>query len=210
MKYLLLVSVLFLISSCSINTSNNIEGNVVTEQNQSISEKEDVIVTDVTDGDTFKIQNGQKVRLIGINAPEKNEKYYQESTKYLESLVLNKEVTMEKDVSDTDRFGRLLRYVYLEDGTFVNLEMVKFGYAKAKSYKPDIKYDHILREASSPSNECISLGCDENTKVIGNKNSLVYHYCYCTFASRIKKENLVCFNSEEEAENLGYKETNVC
>ena len=211
MKYVVLISFLILISSCSV--SQDIQGNVITDTTKNTinnSTNETAFVLEVTDGDTFKLSNNQKVRLIGVNTPEKGEKYYKESTDYLKSLILNKEVILEKDISETDRFSRLLRYVYLTNRTFVNLEMVKNGHAMAKSFKPDVKYDNILREASNPINECISVGCDENTKVVGNKKSLVYHFCYCTYASRISKENLVCFNSIEEAQNLGYKETKIC
>lgn len=214
MKIWLFIALLILISSCSYPQEP--QGNLILdtkennqESNQNIT-KETAYVTEVIDGDTFKVNNNQKVRLIGLNAPEKNEKYYKESTNYLRNLAEDKEVILEKDISETDRFGRLLRYVYLKDGTFVNLEMVKNGHAIAKSYKPDIKYDKILREASNPIVQCINLGCPEGTKLVGNKKSLVYHYCYCTYADRISKENLVCFNSVEEAQNLGYKETKIC
>ena len=210
MKYIIFIAFLILISSCSINP--NIEGNTIKEPQKNIvnSTKETALVTQVIDGDTIRLQNNQKVRLIGINTPEKGEKYYKEATDSLKNLVENKEVILEKDISETDRFGRLLRYVYLKDGTFVNLEMVKNGHAMAKSYKPDIKYDNILRSASNPINECVTLGCPENTQLVGNKKSLVYHYCYCTYASRISRENLICFNSVEEAQNLGYTETKIC
>ena len=207
-----LISILILISSCSFN--ENPQGNLALDlkEESSInnSTKETAFVIAVIDGDTIKIKNNQKVRLIGINTTEKGKKYYKEATDYLKSLVLNKEVILEKDISETDRFGRLLRYVYLKDGTFVNLEMIKNGHAAAKSFKPDIKYDSIFREASNPINNCVNLGCPQGTKLVGNKNSLVYHYCYCTYADRISKENLICFSSVEEAQNLDYKETKIC
>lgn len=208
-----LAAALVVISACSI--SQIPQGSVIINDSNSQepvqnNTKELAFVIEVIDGDTIKLKNNQKVRLLGINTPEKGEKYYKEATVYLKSLVENKEVILEKDISETDRFGRLLRYVYLKDGTFVNLEMIKNGHAAAKSYKPDIKYDNILREASSPTDNCINLGCPQGTKLIGNKKSLVYHYCYCTYADRISKENLICFSSIEEAQNIGYKETKIC
>ena len=61
-------------------------------------------------------------------------------------MVGGKKVRLEKDVSETDRYGRLLRYVFV-DGLFVNEYLVKQGYAQARSYLPDIKYQDIFRQA---------------------------------------------------------------
>jgi len=54
-------------------------------------------------------------------------------------------VTLEKDISETDKYGRLLRYVYVDD-LFVNGELVRLGYAEAVSYPPDVKYQEVLSE----------------------------------------------------------------
>lgn len=88
---------------------------------------QDTIVTRVIDGDTIVISNGDRIRLLGINAPEKGEKYYEESTQRLEELVYDKEVKLERDKLDKDKYGRLLRYVYTDDN-FVNLQLLKEGY----------------------------------------------------------------------------------
>ena len=56
-------------------------------------------------------------------------------------------IYLEKDVSETDDYGRLLRYIYLEDGTFYNEKIVKEGYAFAGTYPPDVKYNEILQDA---------------------------------------------------------------
>jgi endonuclease YncB( thermonuclease family) len=100
---------------------------------------EEYIVSYVIDGDTLVLTNGERVRLIGINAPESGQSCYLESKNKLGELVDSNEVTLEKDVSDKDMYGRLLRYVYV-DSLFVNLEMVRLGYATAYEYSPDTKY----------------------------------------------------------------------
>lgn len=105
-------------------------------------------VTSVIDGDTIKISTGETVRFICIDTPERGENYYAEATDYLKALVLNKEITLVKDISETDRYGRLLRYVYLGD-TFVNYELVQRGYAKAYRYPPDIDLCDELEEAET-------------------------------------------------------------
>ena len=103
-------------------------------------------ITEVIDGDTIVIQSGQRVRYIGIDAPELGppaEPLAAEAKQANRALVEGKEVRLEKDVSDTDRFGRLLRYVYA-DGTLVNAEMVRQGLARSRSYPPDTKYQEYL------------------------------------------------------------------
>jgi micrococcal nuclease len=100
-------------------------------------------VIQVIDGDTIAIDGGYHVRYIGIDAPEKGEFCYLESERANKELVEGKRVRLEKGISEKDRYGRLLRYVYVDD-TFVNVEMVRQGYACAKAYPPDVKYQVYL------------------------------------------------------------------
>lgn len=117
------------------------------------SRKEFYKVKKVIDGDTIILENGEKVRYIGIDTPEiiRNGRFLPEcfaleSKRVNEKLVLGKKVRLEKDVSERDRYGRLLRYVYVGD-VFVNEYLVKEGYAKAVSFPPDVKYQEKLRNA---------------------------------------------------------------
>lgn len=96
-------------------------------------------VVHIIDGDTVVIEGGHHVRYLGIDAPEKSEFYYLEAIRANKELVEGKKVRLERDVSDKDKYGRLLRYVYV-DGIFVGAEMVRQGYACAKAYPPDVKY----------------------------------------------------------------------
>jgi len=112
-------------------------------------------VLNVIDGDTFKIEGEKIVRLIGIDAPETSkggECYAQEATNKLEEMILNKEVLLEKDVSETDKYHRLLRYVWVGD-VLVNEALVLDGFAKASSYPPDIKYQERFKEAERAGRE---------------------------------------------------------
>jgi endonuclease YncB( thermonuclease family) len=96
-------------------------------------------VTNVVDGDTIDVNiNGTvyRVRYIGMNTPESDEVCYQEATAANAALVEGKTVTLVKDTSETDRFDRLLRYVYVGD-VFVNARLVQDGYAEVVSYPPD-------------------------------------------------------------------------
>jgi len=117
-------------------------------QTTTTSQTEYYKVTYVVDGDTIEIETGERVRLICIDTPETNEYYYQEAKDYLKSLILNKEVKLEKDISETDRYGRLLRYIYFEDD-FVNELIVLNGYGKAYPYSPDTTLCPAIQSAES-------------------------------------------------------------
>lgn len=114
-------------------------------------------VVDVVDGDTIKVNlNGQvySVRYIGMDTPEmtfgKNEPFAHEAYEFNKSLVQGKQVLLVRDVSETDRYGRLLRYVYV-DGVFVNAELVRQGFASAATFPPDVahqaEFTALMREA---------------------------------------------------------------
>jgi endonuclease YncB( thermonuclease family) len=103
-------------------------------------------VSQIIDGDTIRLSSGDKVRLIGINTPETGQPYYGEATEKLKQLIGNSPVKLEKDEDDKDQYGRLLRYVYVND-THVNLEMVKCGMAIAYEFQPNVKYSDDFEEA---------------------------------------------------------------
>jgi len=106
------------------------------------------LVEEVIDGDTFKLIDGNIVRLIGIDTPEKGKPYFEEAKNYLKNLIEGKYVFLEKDVSETDKYGRLLRYVWLPQDErsyiFVNLELINAGFAYAWSCSPDVLYSQEL------------------------------------------------------------------
>lgn len=111
-------------------------------------------VVDVVDGDTIKVRlDGQTytVRYIGIDTPETvhPSKPVQwmgpEASDANRRLVAGRTVRLEKDVSETDRYGRLLRYVWVGD-TMVNAELVRQGYAQVSTYPPDVKYQKLFLE----------------------------------------------------------------
>ena len=96
-------------------------------------------VSYVLDGDTIEVTldgTEERVRLIGIDAPERGDCYADESRELLRELVAGRDVRLERDVRDRDRYDRLLRYVFV-DGRHVNRELVAAGAAMAKEYPPD-------------------------------------------------------------------------
>ncbi len=104
------------------------------------------VVTDVIDGDTVAAEVGgeQRIRYLCVNAPERGAPYYAEAKQANADLVLRKSTLLEGDVTDRDSFGRLLRYVWLPDGTLVNAELVRLGFAVAFPYPPDVKHCECL------------------------------------------------------------------
>ena len=109
-------------------------------------------VVEVYDGDTFLINNGMIVRMIGINAPDRGELGYQEAGDFLNGEINNKTVALEYDKYQDDKFGRILAYVW-KDGELINVKMVKNGFAKVVIYEDrrKLKYEDLLTSASSSS-----------------------------------------------------------
>ncbi|MCS0652618.1 MULTISPECIES: thermonuclease family protein [Cytobacillus] len=119
-----------------------------------------VTVGRVVDGDTIETSDGRKVRLIGVNTPESTtrvEEYGKEASQFTTSELTGKKIWMQKDVSDTDRYGRLLRIVWLDipaddmdEGEIrekmFNAHLVLNGYAEPSTYNPDVKYSEYFRE----------------------------------------------------------------
>ncbi len=116
---------------------------------------QEAVVSRVIDGDTFVIESGEKVRLIGVDTPEKAGPYTKEepmgkeATAFSKALLEGQTVYLAKDTSETDRYGRLLRYAYLSDGTFVNLRLVEEGLAKAVEFPPDTAYAEVFETAEA-------------------------------------------------------------
>lgn len=131
-----------------------------------------VKVSYAIDGDTIKLSDGEHVRLIGIDTPESryNDKTMRDSkrskkdiniilgmgklaSKFTRGLVQGKSVRLEFDVEKRDRYGRLLAYVYLEDGTFVNAKIVEEGYAHVMTISPNVKYADLFLKLQNEARE---------------------------------------------------------
>lgn len=111
----------------------------------------------VVDGDTIKIHTEELVRYIGIDTPEIRKKVHgkwkydpeplgEEARQFNKLLVKGKKVRLEYDSETKDRFGRLLAYVFIDD-IFVNLEMIRQGYARTLNIPPNTRYRDIFKKA---------------------------------------------------------------
>lgn len=110
--------------------------------------KVNTIISKVIDGDTIKLKTGETVRLLGINAPEKGQPYYEEATNRLKELVEGKEVALERDIDDKDKYGRLLRYIFV-NGENINVELIREGLATLYIVPPNFKYRYELEQAQN-------------------------------------------------------------
>ena len=107
---------------------------------------ETAVVERVIDGDTVLLKNGERVRLIGIDTPEKGQKCFEEAKNRLQQLVSGKQVLLLRDFSHRDKYGRLVRYVFV-DGIFVNLVLVEEGLALAFEFGADNSLAHVFKSA---------------------------------------------------------------
>jgi micrococcal nuclease len=107
----------------------------------------------VIDRDTMKLSTGETVRLIGVDTPETKDprkpvQYFgKEATAFTQRLVEGKRVRLESDQQRVDKYGRTLAYVYLDDGTFVNAELIKQGHGLRTPGSPSRIWSSSAREA---------------------------------------------------------------
>lgn len=150
--YNLLILLILLASSCTMGaptptTTTTVEG-------------DSARVTRVIDGDTIDVQIdgvGYRVRYIGVNTPESDEVCYRQATDANAALVNGKTVTLVKDVSETDVYGRLLRYVYVGN-EFVNADLVRGGWAESVEYPPDTAHAAEFRQLEAAARQA-NVGC---------------------------------------------------
>lgn len=126
-----------------------------------------LLVVRGVDGDTIEVEwpstsSGnmarERVRYIGVNTPEsvdprrKVQCFGKEAAAYNKKLVLGKRVRLEPDVEDRDKYGRLLRYVWLGD-TMVNEQLMQDGYAQLMTIPPNVKYVELFKQAQTAARE---------------------------------------------------------
>jgi len=119
------------------------------------------LVTNVIDGDTFEIDNGQTVRMIGINTPDRGTAGWEESFEYLKDIIEGETVGLEYDYYQDDKYGRILAYVWDKcvsalgcsgGKRMVNWLMVKKNFSEVVTYEDrrKLKYEELLRGAQTP------------------------------------------------------------
>ena len=174
----------------------------------------------VNDGDTIVLNNGQRVRYIGINAPEidhenqKAEPFGYKARCLNKKLVSSHKIRLEFDRERYDQYDRLLAYIFLQDGTFVNAQLVQNGFAYYLYRSANIRYQSVLLKAQQKAMKS-QKGIWHNWKVkkvgyIGNRRSRRFHLSTCPFAQKIKLKNRVKFGSMWDAYWAGYAPARKC
>jgi micrococcal nuclease len=178
-------------------------------------------VVHVWDGDTVTLAGGQRVRLLGIDAPELEREGWpaeflaHKSTAVLAQIILDKRVRLEYDQLRYDQYGRLLAYLFLQDGVMVNAELVRQGLAHVYIVAPNTGYQEELLAAQHEAMEARrgiwlkALNQDE-PHYLGNKNSLRFHRPDCRQGQQTAPANRVRIDSLQEAYRQGYSPCRTC
>lgn len=166
----------------------------------------------VSDGDSIVLLHGQRVRYIGIDAPEVQqdhtggEPYGDKALTLNRQLVLSKKVKLEFDKKRYDRYRRLLAYVFRSDGVFINREILLQGYAHYLAVQPNDRNGRILLQAQR---EAMSAGRGmwkhrrgergREGRYVGNRKSKRFHTSTCRFGKRIALKNRMAFTKRWDA-----------
>jgi micrococcal nuclease len=197
-------------------------------------------VVKVIDGDTLEIRwnnRNERIRLIGVDTPETvhprigEEPYGREASNFTKSQLTGKQVLIELDVEPRDRYGRLLGYLYLTDGTFFNASLINQGFAQLMTYPPNVRWVSLYQalqtnartqnrglwglpseqvnvpDRTMPNNYNVKSGC-ANPLIKGNINSKkekIYHVPGGDYYNITKPEQLFC--NEQEALNAGFRKS---
>ena len=164
----------------------------------------------VDDGDTIVVAGGERVRYLGINTPEvahkdePGEPFGDEAKDFNKKLVQGRWINLELAEQQRDHYGRLLAYVFLADGTFVNGELVRQGYAHLLRKQPKLRYwERLLalqRQALKEKKGMWSLPVVKPEKFyIGNKRSWIFHRPHCQFGRKTAAGNRLRFRDRYEA-----------
>ena len=175
----------------------------------------------VYDGDTAVLNTGEEVRYLGIDAPEighngrKSEFMALESKNYNLRIVRGFHVRLEFDEERKDRYGRLLAYVFLDNGEMVNALLVKKGLAFVMINKPNTKYLPLLLDCQRKAmSEKVGLWSKPPEKMepyyLGNRDSYRLHRPSCPLGKSISRHNLVRFESPDKAYWEGYSPCREC
>jgi endonuclease YncB( thermonuclease family) len=180
----------------------------------------------VDDGDTIKLTDGRRIRLLGINSPEiahkdsdgkliKAEPFGSQAKNRATILTHGKKVYLELDKEKYDRYGRVLAYVFLPDGTFINKKLIEEGLAYCLPDKTNNRYEQELLKAQQNAMRS-GIGLWHNLKkaskqqYIGNTVSKRFHSLECPFGKKIALKNRKVFTHKWDAFYEGFAPCKKC
>jgi micrococcal nuclease len=178
-------------------------------------------VKQVYDGDTVALSSGEQVRYIGVDAPEidhqggKSDFLAHEARQINAKLVQGKPIRMEFDQERNDRHGRLLAYVFLENGAMVNELLVKRGVARVFPNPPNLKYFSLLLDSQRQAMvERVGIWQKEPEKpepyYIGNSDSYRFHRPSCPLGRTVSGRHRIRFETAYKASWEGYSPCREC
>ncbi len=180
--------------------------------------EETAICTKVVDGDTIYLDNGKKVRFVGVNTPERGVEGYIASKNFVQKFCLNKKVGLDiDDAKHTDKYGRTLAVVIV-DGKNLNEMLLKEGLAEVMYIPPSEFYPfnwaaastHVPTSQHTYANTHSDTGSSDSGSYIGNSNSGKFHEITCKWGQKTAEHNRVYFNSRNDAISQGYMPCKVC
>jgi micrococcal nuclease len=175
----------------------------------------------VCDGDTIILESGERIRYLGIDAPEvahegtKADCFGDDAKKLNSDLVLHKQVSLQYDRETTDLYGRLLAYVVLPDGRCANLEMLRAGCAyifrSSKDFGRLEEFLLLQREAIHKQKGMWGACPVKSAKTyLGNRGSYVFHRLECALGKKTGARQRVNFADRLAALEQGYRPCRYC
>ncbi len=177
----------------------------------------------VADGDTIVLRDGRHVRYIGIDAPETAHQQQREEPMAKQARAINQQlvagwrIRLVFDRERTDRYGRILAYVYRHDGRFVNAELIRRGCAHAFYQWPNTSKaeDLLAAQRDAMQNglgiwQFIEKKENPHRPYRGNRNTKRFHQYDCPMGRRMAKKNHVWFNNQWAAFWAGYSPARGC
>ena len=185
--------------------------------------RQSAFVEEVLTGDTIRLKGGKILKYTGLEAPPLQHllplvRVYGENSKnFNKDLVLGKKVWIQWGKRLKNSQNHLLGYVYLEDGTFVNLEILKLGHAKPRLIAPDTDFSDEFRQASlSAQRQYLGVWKEApknpflKEEYLGEKNTKIFYLPNSPELERIPQAQLVPFRSRVSAIAAGYKACSTC
>lgn len=174
------------------------------------------ICTQVYDGDTIYVEGVGKVRLVGVNTPERGVTGASTSTNFVKKLCLNNDVGLDIDDSKPhDKYGRTLAVVIV-DGRNLNEILLNEGLAEIMYIPPSefnpyswVSQTSIISTTTTDASSGNSNSGDTGSYV-GSRNSNIFHNPDCRWAKKITETNKIVFSSRDDAINQGFRPCNVC
>ncbi len=170
----------------------------------------------IIDGDTFELDGGDRLRLTGIDCPERGDPFHDAAVNVARDMVFDKAVNIKFSHRRRDSYGRLLGYVY-EDTIFINRELVRRGMAHIYLFRDNVKDTAYIKMLLDAQNEAMenrrgiwSIRYHPEPYYVAGRFSFRFHRPQCRSVSDLPSDRRLIFNSREEAFRKGLSPCRNC